>query len=142
DFLNRDVSPYGGVQLFYGDSSHLGLCVASSSNNALPFGGCSTIDPPSNSAWHNFILRYSGTGPRPGQGGHLPPYLDGALVFTGPNDSNNDPIFNSTVADTIDIGADSITLDEVTIYSTTFTDEDQCRIVIGGTWDGAHCTLP
>jgi hypothetical protein len=142
DFSNRSSSPCGGIQLYYDAASQFGICVASTSRCFLPVGNCTLFDPPASNSWHNVILRYAGTGTGPGQGADVDIYQDGVLVLTIANDANNDPVFNSSIRDTLTLGTGSMTLDDIRVYNTTFTPADQCTQVIGGTWNGASCALP
>jgi len=141
DFNNRFTAPFGGIQLSYASATQFSICAATTSNSFLT-GSCPYLSAPSTGAWHNVILRYAGTGTGAGQGAKLEIYEDDVLTLTVSNDAANDPIFNTSIPDTLFIGTGGITFDDIAIYNTTTTVEQQCTAVIGGTWSGTNCTLP
>jgi len=141
DFNNRVTAPFGGIQLAYFNTTQLTVCAATATNSFLT-GSCPLLSAPAADAWHNVILRYAGTGTGAGQGGNLEIYEDDVLILTVANDAANDPIFNMSIPDALTIGMEGMALDDIAIYNTTFTAEQQCTTVIGGTWSGTGCTLP
>jgi len=140
DFDNYTTSPYGGIKLSYADTTHFSLC-ASSESVAVLGGACASVAAPVVAAWHNVILRYDGTGTGSGHGAGIDVYEDDVLAFTLPNPAL-DPIFDPDELSHLSIGAGGLTMDEIRVYDATFTPAQQCTVVIGGTWNGAICTLP
>ncbi len=141
DDNNRSVAPYGGVQLAKTGST-IGVCVSTTTNSFLD-GTCSGFTAPSIGTWHHWIVRYSGTGTGPGQGGPTEIYVDDVLMLTRANDASNNPVFNNTgMPDVMTIGGSNATMDELTIFNTVFTRAEQCTLIIGGVWTGSSCTLP
>lgn len=138
---NRSSAPFGGVQL--GQSSlGISVCVSSTTNSFLG-GDCNGFTSPSINAWHHWIIRYSGTGIGTGQGGPAEIYVDDVLMLTRANDADNNPVFNNTgMPDTMTIGGIGVAMDDLRIYNRTFTQAEQCTLIIGGAWTGSACTLP
>jgi hypothetical protein len=138
---NRQTAPYGGVQLGQ-TAGQISVC-ASTTSNAFLGGSCNGFASPSVLAWHHWLIRYSGTGTGAGQGGPVEIYVDGALVHTRANDVSNDPVFTATgIPDAMTIGGNGGIMDDLRIYSRTFTQAEQCTRIIGGSWSGSACTLP
>jgi hypothetical protein len=141
DIDNRSSSPYGGIQIGL-SSTGVSLCVSTTS---APFlgGSCDGPPAPSASTFHHWIVRYDGAGGEAGMGGPVELYLDGELVHTRPNDTANDPVFNTTgMPDVLTLGAPGAVVDDVRIYDRVFTPAEQCTWIIGGTVAGRRCTLP
>ena len=140
DDNNRSTSPYGGVQLGRSGSS-LSLCVSTTSNNFLS-GMCNGPPAPSTGAWHHYIIRYDAVGTGAGEGGNVELYVDGAFYYVRHNDAMNDPVFNPGIPDTMYIGSEPATMDELLIFDRVYGEADQCTLLTGGTWNGVSCTLP
>jgi Divergent InlB B-repeat domain len=141
DFNNRGTAPYGGLQFSYLSPTLFSLCASTTTNSYLT-GSCPVFAAPATGAWHNVIIRYAGTGTGAGQGAPVQVYEDDVLTTTIANDAANNPVFNPGISDTLFIGTTGMSLDDVRIYNSTFSQGDQCTVIIGGTWTGSACTLP
>ena len=140
DFNNRYSAPYGGVQLAQNGST-INVCIASTSNPFLG-GSCLGFPAPTAGAWHNYIVRYAGTGTGAGQGAGVDIYVDDVLVHSQANDAANDPVFNSSILSTLQLGSYPYSVDDVRVYNQVFTVADQCTTVLQGAWTGSSCSLP
>lgn len=140
DVNNRYTAPYGGIQLAQ-QGTNIDVCVSSTSNQYLG-GSCLGFPAPSAGAWHNYIIRYAGSGLGAGQGAGVDIYVDDVLVHSRANDAANDPVFNNSILSTLQLGAYPFSVDEVRVYNQVFTVAQQCTTVLGGSWTGSSCTLP
>jgi hypothetical protein len=134
----------GGVRYrIYNATSHM-LCVASTTNGYLPYGQCNPLLPPSTIAtgWHHLLIRYASAGMDAGQGGTIDFYIDGAHNSFIPNDADNNPVFTAAMDDNLAVEGAGVSVDDLRVYNSVFSDADQCTAIIGGTWTGTTCTLP
>jgi Concanavalin A-like lectin/glucanases superfamily/CARDB len=107
---------------------------------------CFSFPSPAAGVWHHLLYRYDA--PSAQQGAPVDIYVDGVLAGQVPNPAQV-PLAGAAGAD-IRFGnfqassaAGGIAyVDELRVYPFVFTDADQCTVVIGGTWDGASCSLP
>ena len=72
-----------------------------------------------------------------------PLYCENAVsVLNRTNDATNNAVFNSFMLADLSLGLPVAAIDEIKIYDTVFDPATQCSVVIGGTPNGAGCTLP
>lgn len=128
----------GGFESYHGASGeNLVTCV--SGNPTL--SACVQASYPVGQ-WNHLPIRYAGSSTQPGGGGDFEIYLGGALAATIPNPAG-DVIFSSGQANAAMVGQHSnFAIDELSVYNSVFEPEDQCAIVIGGTWSSGTCVLP
>lgn len=140
DCNNRSTSPYGGIQVYPSSitAGKFSVCSSSSANSFLE-GGCTEDFGLTSGAWHNVIFSYN----RDITNHNIDIYVDGSAtpVHTIPNNTAN-PIFGPGMTDALYVGGSMMTIDEVRIYNQTFAVDQQCTVVLGGTWNGSSCTLP
>ena len=145
DFNNRFTAPYGGLQLSYSSATQYSMCVATTTSSYLT-GSCPPSSNPAPSTRTHVAPRPSSATPAraraPARGAGVDVYVDDVLVKSVANDGNNNPVFNAGVPDSFYFGGSGTTVDDLRIYSTTFTVANQCTQIIGGTWTGTSCTLP
>lgn len=142
NWQNLEPGPYGGLQLGW-SSGNITACVATKNARFLSAtAACDTFAPPSLNAWHNFLIRYDGTGLGDGGGGPTAFFVDGVLMLDRTNNAQNYPVFNGEMKDDLSMGLPNATNDEIRIYDRVFDAGMQCAVVIGGNWNGTTCTLP
>jgi len=136
--LDFRVSPDGGgFQVYHGVSGEeLYQCYS-----AAPQGsGCENFAYEVGS-WHHLLYRCEGTDTVAPGGCDLEIYLDDIIVSTFVTDGN--VIFSPDQALDMALGTNTnFEVDDFRIYDRVFDPMGQCELVIGGTWDGADCTLP
>lgn len=109
-------------------------------------GGCFSFIS-GEGAWHNIVYRYDGVSAT--VGGPVQIFVDGMLTGELPN-TGSLPLVGAGVTDirlgnlaaTSILGPSVFYVDDFRIYNVVFTPQDQCTVVVGGTWNGTTCTLP
>jgi hypothetical protein len=104
-------------------------------------GGCFSFPTPPVGTWHNIVYRYDGVSSTVGAPVEF--YVDGRFQGRIANPALL-PLISAGVQDII-IGyrfhGSTFYVDEFRVYDQVFTEEEQCELVIGGTWSG-NCVLP
>jgi hypothetical protein len=140
DVINRSGNgPYGGVQLGFAGTT-ASLCVATATSSLLG-GSCGGTAAPNSNTFHHWIIRYDGTSTSSGGGGPVQVYVNGVLRVTRANDANNNPVFSSAIPDVLTIGAPGTAIDDLKIFDQVFDVATQCTQLVGGTYNGATCTV-
>jgi hypothetical protein len=137
DFRNP-IDPGGGFHSYHGFAgSNLYTCYSA---NGAP-GNCANFAY-TTGTWHHLMYRYDGTTTSPGGGAPLQIYLDGNLVTTVAN-STLGVIFSTLQANDTTLGKETnFYLDDLKYYNATFSAEDACVGIVGGTWSGSSCAPP
>jgi len=143
---NRTTAPFGGLQFALQSSTAASVCMSSTSGALLPAGSCVSVSLPTSvgTGWHHFLFQYKGTGLGVGQGAPVNIFIDGATTAYAiiNNDATNNPVFNNGMEDVLSLGANGAMMDDMRVYTRTFTAAEHCTAIIGGTWAGTTCTLP
>jgi len=122
-----DTRGGGGFQTYHGFGGNQALTTCSAA-------GCQTFGY-SVGTWHHLIYRHDGrAGDAP-----LDIFIDNVLVAMLPASS----VYFSTTQKSLVVGTrTNMQVDELAVYADAFSREDQCAIVIGGTWTNGVCKLP
>ena len=131
DFLASANGSGGGLRIGNGaDSETLEACFASSSDEL----SCGDIDLGAGydgTQWHHLTVHL------PQSNGNVEIKIDGVTQLILSN-TNSASILNGNMADSMTWGfASGFIIDEIKLFDRSFTPEEQCVLVIEGTWNNA-----